>query len=160
MEDISRMTQLELFSVLSEDQIRQLSNITQSRFFNKGDQIYQKGDSAGEMFVVAEGLVSLREIDPGDDIGIAFEEKKRGDFFGPASFMTSKVYSLTAVCLTDTEVLAINAEQLSGLCQKDSTLGYRLMKKIAEVYFKRYIATKRQICQMVKTPTIITALPG
>jgi hypothetical protein len=29
------------------------------------------------MFVVVEGLVSMRDINPGDEVGIAFEQKKR-----------------------------------------------------------------------------------
>lgn len=160
MVKVNNLNKLEFFSVFSDEQLERLSKISQSKFFKKGDQIYRKGDNATELFVVIDGSVSLMAIDPGDNIGIAYEERKRGEFFGPASFMTSRIYSLTAVCLTDTEALAINAEQLSGLCEEDSIVGYKFMKKIAEIYYERYITTKRQISQMVDTPTIITALPG
>jgi CRP-like cAMP-binding protein len=157
---VYNLKNLELFSEFSKDQVDKLSKISQAKYFKKEEQIYRKGDKATELFVVIEGLVSLRAIDPGNDVGIAYEERKPGEFFGPASFMASRTYSLTAVCMTNTEVLAITAEQLYALCENDSSLGYKFMKKIAEIYFERYITTKRQICQMVNTPTIITALPG
>ena len=160
MVEVSHMNQLELFTGFSENQLAKLSEIIEAKFFDKGEPIYLKGDKADKMFVVFEGSVSLRDIDPGDEVGIAFEERERGDFFGSASFMEPKVYTLTAICQTDTEVLAIDADQLFALCQTDSVLGYKFMKKIAQIYFERYKKTKRQLCQMVKTPTIITALPG
>jgi len=160
MVQVNDLNKLEFFSVFSSDQLERLSTISRSKLYKKEDWIYRKGDSATELFVVIEGLVSLRAIDPGSEVGIAYEERKRGEFFGPASFMTSRIYSLTAVCTADTEVLDINAGQLSDLCKEDSNLGYKFMKEIAEIYFERYITTKRQICQMVNTPTIITALPG
>lgn len=160
MVEVIDINQLELFSVFSEDQLDELSKITEAKFFSKGDRIYQKGDRASEMLVVLKGLVSLREINPGDNVGIAFEKRERGEFFGSASFMKPQEYTLTAVCLEDTEVAAIDANQLFELCEADSNLGYKFMKKIAQIYFERYKVAKRQIHEMVKTPTIITALPG
>lgn len=160
MVEIDKLDKLEFFNVFSSDQLEKLSRITYSKLFRREEYIYHKGDSATELFVVIEGLVSLRAIDPETEVGIAYEERRHGEFFGPASFMTSRIYSLSAVCITNTEVLAIDARQLSGLCEYDSNLGYKFMKEIAEIYFGRYITSKRQICQMVNAPTIITALPG
>ena len=34
------------------------------------------------------------------------------------------------------------------------------MKKVAGLYFDRYKAAKRQLFEMVKAPTLVTALPG
>ena len=160
MVNVNILNKLNFFSVFSSDQLERLSWISRTKLFRREELIYRKGDSANELFVVIDGLVHLMAIDPESDVGIAYEERRAGEFFGPASFMTSRTYSLTAVCITNTEVLTIDAGQLSGLCEEDPNLGYKFMKEIAEIYFERYITTKRQICQMVNTPTIITALPG
>ena len=160
MVEVSDVNQLELFGVFSEEQLDELSQIAEKKSFNKGDHIYEKGDKASELFVVLEGSVSLREINPGDEIGIAFEKRERGEFFGAACFMAPQEYTLTAVCVQDTDVLSLDADQLSDLCEEDPGLGYNFMKKISQIYFERYKVAKRQIHAMVKTPTIITALPG
>ncbi len=160
MAEINILKNLKFFNVFSGEQLERLAWISKTKLFRKEEYIYRKGDSATELFVVIDGLVSLRAIDPKTDVGIAYEERRQGDFFGPASFMTSRTYSLSAVCITNAEVLAIDAGQLSGLCEEDTSLGYKFMKEIAEIFFERYITSKRQICQMVNTPTIITALPG
>ena len=112
------------------------------------------------MFVVSKGLVGLRRIDPEDEVGIAFETRESGELFGAASFMHPQHYTLTAVCIEDSEVMAIDADKLSDLCEKDPAVGYKLMLKIAQIYFERYKTAKRNLHDMVRTPTVITALPG
>ena len=149
-----------LFNLFSEEQLVEFAEISEKKNYKKYDHIYERGDHAKHLFVVNEGLVSLRRIEPGDDVGIGFEMRKSGDLFGAASFMHPQHYTLTAVCLEDTEIIAINAEKLSGLCEKNPAVGYRLMLKIAQVYFERYKSAKRNLYAMVHTPSVITALPG
>ena len=93
-------------------------------------------------------------------MGIAFETREPGALFGAASFMQPQEYTLTAVCLEDTEVLEIDADKLSKLCEEDPLLGYRLMLKIAQIYFESYKTAKRDLHRMVQAPTVIRALPG
>ena len=109
---------------------------------------------------MSKGIVSLRRFEHGDKVGIAFETRKSGEIFGAASFMHPQHYTLTAVCIEDSEVMAIDADKLSDLCEKDPAVGYKLILKIAQIYFERYKSAKRNLCEMVRTPTIITALPG
>ena len=155
-----KLAYMELFDVLSDEQLKELAEITEKKTYKKHAHVYERGDSAKHLFVVSKGLVSLRRFEPGDDVGIAFEMREAGGLFGAASFMQPQHYTLTAVCLEDSEVIAIDADKLSDLCEKDPAVGYRLMLKIAQVYFERYKIAKRDIHEMVHTPTVITALPG
>jgi CRP-like cAMP-binding protein len=150
-----------LFNIFTEEQLEKLAEITEKKTYKKKDHIYEDGDRAKHLFVVKEGSVSLRRFELGDDdVGIGFEMRESGDLFGAASFMHPQHYTLTAVCLEDSEVIAIDADKLSDLCEKDPAVGYRLMLKIARVYFERYKIAKRSVHGMVQTPTVITALPG
>jgi hypothetical protein len=54
----------------------------------------------------------------------------------------------------------MDADKLFDLFQKDYQIGYLFLKEIAKVYFERYKSVKRQLYEMVKAPSIITALPG
>lgn len=126
-----------LFSKFSEEQLEELAEITEKKTYKKHAHVYERGDSAKHLFVVSKGLVSLRRFDHGDKVGIAFETRKSGEIFGAASFMHPQHYTLTAVCIEDSEVMAIDADKLSDLCEKDPVVGYKLMLKIAQVYFER-----------------------
>jgi CRP/FNR family transcriptional regulator len=160
MVEANELAKFYLFSIFSKEQLEELAEITEKKTCKKNDHVYERGDHAKHLFVVNEGLVSLRRFEPGDDVGIAFEMRESGGLFGAASFMHPQHYTLTAVCLEDSEVMAIDADKLSAWCEKDPAVGYRLMTKIAQVYFERYKTAKRNLYGMVQAPTVITALPG
>ena len=157
---VEELAKFEMFKPFSENQLAEIAKITEKKAFKRYGHIYERGNPANHLFVVTKGLVSLRRIEPGDDVGIAFESREPGTLFGAASFMQPQEYTLTAVCLEDTEVLAIDADKLAKMCEKDPLLGYRLMLKIAQIYFERYKIAKRNLYGMVHTPAVITALPG
>ena len=160
MLEASEMAYLKVFDLLSDEQLEEIARITEKKSYKMHDHIYERGNAAKHLSVVKKGLVSLRRIDPGDEVGIAFETREPGGLFGAASFMKPQEYTLTAICLEDTEVMAIGADKLFELCEKDPAIGYELMLKIAQIYFERYKIAKRSLHDMVRTPTVITALPG
>lgn len=160
MVKVSDLKQHEIFDVLSQKQLSKLAKITEMRTYESRDHIYERGDRADHLFVVNKGTVNLREIKFGDEVGISFEVCEPGELFGAASLMKSREYSLTAVCLGDSEVMAIEADRLLEICQKEPALGYKLMFTIAQRYLDRYKCAKEQVYQMLKPPVVITALPG
>lgn len=160
MVDAGELKKYELFSVFADAQLKRIAEITDTKTYKAAAHVYEHGDRAKYLFVVSKGLVSLREIQPGDQVGIAFEMRERGELFGAACVMKPQQYTLTAVCLEDSELIAVDADRLFELCEKEPEMGYKLMRKIAQLYFERYKVAKRQLREMVKAPTIITALPG
>jgi CRP-like cAMP-binding protein len=160
MVEVGDLKRLEIFGVLSETQLGELAKITDKKSYKGKDHIYEHGDRAKYIFIVTKGLVSLRQLMPGDEVGIVFEMRERGELFGAACVMKPQQYTLTAVTMEDTDLLAVDADKLLDLCEEDPYLGFRLMMKIAQLYFERYKICKRQLYEMVKAPTIISALPG
>ena len=92
-----------------------------------------------------KGLVSLRSHKPGEDLVSAFELCEPGDLFGAASLLKDQLYTLDAVCLENTDVFVVNAQELSKLSAVDFELGYRLMTEIAQLYFDRYEVVMREL---------------
>jgi CRP-like cAMP-binding protein len=160
MVEVNDFKKLDIFNVFSENQLSEISEITEIKKFGKGTHVYERGKRADNIFVVINGLVSLNRFEPGENVGISFEKREKGELFGTACFMEPQEYTLTAVCLEDSDVLAVDANKLLKLCEADPEVGYKFLKEVAKIYFERYKIAKRQIHEMVKAPTIITALPG
>jgi len=160
MVEINDFKKFDIFNVFSEKQLAELVEITETKAFKKDAHVYERGKRADHIFVVINGLVSLNRFEPGEKIGISFEKREKGELFGTACFMKPQEYTLTAVCVSDSEVMVIDADKLLKLCEADPELGYKFLKEVAKIYFERYKLAKRQIHEMVKAPTIITALPG
>ena len=160
MVEVNDFKKLDIFNVFSEKQLVELVEITETKAFKKDAHVYERGKRADHIFVVVNGLVSLNRFEPGEKIGISFEKREKGELFGTACFMKPQEYTLTAVCMSDSDVMTIDADKLLKLCDADPELGYKFLKEVAKTYFERYKMAKRQIHEMVKAPTIITALPG
>lgn len=160
MTKVDDFNKFDFFNAFSKDQLAGLAKVTETKTFKKGSEIYKEGDRANHIFLVSKGWVSLRKLDPERDIGISFENREKGELFGTACFMKPQEYTLNAICMEDSEVMAMDADKLFDLFQKDYQVGYLFLKEIAKVYFERYKSVKRQLYEMVKAPTIITALPG
>jgi CRP/FNR family transcriptional regulator, cyclic AMP receptor protein len=160
MTKVGDFNKFDFFNAFSEKQLAEIAKITETKTFKKGSEIYKEGDRANHIFMVSKGWVSLRKIDPERDLGISFENREKGELFGTACFMKPQEYTLNAICMEDSEVMAIDADKLFDLFQKDYQIGYLFLREIAKVYFERYKSVKRQLYEMVKAPTIITALPG
>jgi CRP-like cAMP-binding protein len=160
MVEVNDLKKMDIFNVFSEKQLAEIAEIAEIKTFKKDANVYERGKRADHIFVVIKGVVSLIRLQPGEKIGISFEKRERGELFGTACFMKPQEYTLTAVCMSDSEVMAIDADKLLTLCEDDPELGYKFLKEVAKIYFERYKLAKRQIHEMVKAPTIITALPG
>lgn len=160
MQAIMDFRKFDFFHAFSEDQLAELMKVTDKKTFKKGAQIYKEGDRANQIFIVSKGWVKLRKMDPEKDIDITFENRGKGELFGAACFMKPQEYTLNAVCMEDSEILAMDADSLFDLFHNDYQIGYLFLKEIAKVYFERYKGVKRQLFDMVKAPATITALPG
>jgi CRP/FNR family transcriptional regulator, cyclic AMP receptor protein len=160
MTKVDDFNKFDFFNAFSKDQLAGLAKVTETKTFKKGSEIYKEGDRANNIFIVTKGWVSLRKVDPERDLGIAFENREKGELFGTACFMKPQEYTLNAICMEDSEVMAMDADKLFDLFQKDYQIGYLFLKEVGKVYFERYKSVKRQLYEMVKAPTIITALPG
>jgi signal-transduction protein with cAMP-binding, CBS, and nucleotidyltransferase domain len=85
MVEVSQMAYLKVFDLLSDEQLEEMAKITEKKRYRIHDHIYERGSAARQLFVVKKGLVSLRRIDPGDEVGIAFGTREPGELFGTAS---------------------------------------------------------------------------
>jgi CRP-like cAMP-binding protein len=160
MKAIMDFKKFDFFHAFSEDQLKELMKVTEKKTFKKGVQIYKEGDRANKIYIVSRGWVKLKKLDPEKDIDISFENRGKGELFGAACFMKPQEYTLNAICMEDSEVIVMNADDLFDLFHKDYQIGYLFIKEISKVYFERYKSVKRQLFDMVKAPVTITALPG
>jgi len=150
MVGIDELKTLKIFNEFSEKQLEELAKITEKKWYESGSKVYQNGDRAYRLFVVTKGTISLSALISEDQGRIAFEIRECGGLFGCACLMKPRINTLTAVCLEDSEVLVIDADQLIELLEQDPQLGYKFMKKISQIFFERYNVAKREIHAMAK----------
>lgn len=142
----------EIFSYLSPNQVDAISNVSEAVTRSAGDTLYYMGAPASHLYVLLHGQVALRLPGRGG-VSLLIEQLGEGSLFGSCVCFDIDSYSLTAQCLTETQLLRIEASTLRRLMEKDLPMGFALQRHISKVYFRRYVET------MKKLQSIVMSLP-
>lgn len=111
--------------------IEELAVHTQPRSFHRGDLIYLPGDRASQVFIVASGLVRIKQITPnGAEAILGFHSV--GELFGEQVLAGSLRRTDYAEAATSVNLLSIPAPFLQRLCDCEPELWQAIFRLIAE----------------------------
>jgi CRP-like cAMP-binding protein len=116
-----------------------------SRTYEAGASIFREGDSAEQLFVLEEGKVALQKDVPLPEaqLGrrITVDVVTRGEVFGWSSIVAPHIYTLSAICLQKTSVVAIDGARLRSLLQEDHHMAYEVLHGLLKVVASRLADT-------------------
>jgi CRP-like cAMP-binding protein len=129
---LETLGQVELFQGLTPEQLTHLSALCHMQNWSQGSVIFQQGDVADTLYLVATGQIEIAvnnargERQPEVYLGV-------GQIIGEMGLIDAGRRSATAIAAEDaTQTYSIHAEALNQLCEQDTDLGYRLMRHIAQ----------------------------
>jgi CRP-like cAMP-binding protein len=135
----------QFFADLNEDQLRVVRELAMEVHYGPDVWIFREGDPANRFFIILKGYVSveveysgqtmpIRTLGPGDDLGWAW-------LFAP--------YYMHFSARTTGPVRAIffYGTRLRDACEQDHELGYRLMKRVAQILVQNLSATQRRFLE-------------
>jgi toluene monooxygenase system ferredoxin subunit len=139
----------ELFGGLEVSHLEEVANLCRGSSYRKGETIFNEGDEAKEIYILADGRVALEmEVRPLPDrpsIPTAVEVATEGETLGWSALVEPYVYTLSARCMTNCRVLAINGDMLRGIMADDLYLGYKLMKLLTKIISLRLAHTRLRL---------------
>jgi small-conductance mechanosensitive channel len=116
--EISRRLEMlrgvDLFSVLSEDEIGEVAERLQYAPFARGDVITKQGNVAHWLYIVAFGEVQVR-YEPEAGEAQALATLRAGQFFGEMALLTGDARSATVVAKSDVECYRLDRAAFQGL---------------------------------------------
>ncbi len=123
------LSQTEFFSDLDRRQLEALASISRLQEHPEGRAIYDHGQPARYLYVLAEGVVQFA-IGFGNRTS-AGDMLRRGNVFGWAALTPGVRHRIaTATCVTPCTVLALDGNACFTLMQADHTLGFHLMTRL------------------------------
>lgn len=139
MTESLRLTHVDIFQGLSEEQIQRIVEIGYEEIYRQGEVIFRENTPGDCMYIVLEGEVEI-QIDPsilgeGDTAGAgpaSVTVIRRGQNFGEVALVDQGVRSASAVCLSrQSHLLVIPRDDFLDLCREDLAMGFRVMFNIA-----------------------------
>src|SRR5262245_33540778 len=112
-----RLKQLEIFSKLTEKQIRKLAGLFISKRLAKGEVFIRKGDTGLGMYLIVSGRVEVFDTRDGSRVSLATLDA--GKVVGEMSLMDARPRSANVEAIEDTECLLITRDSFNGLTRRD-----------------------------------------
>jgi small-conductance mechanosensitive channel len=125
-----RLAAVDIFSPLSNEELRQLATATVGHVFAPGETLIRAGDEGSSMFVVHDGRVQVQVTEGGRSRPVAVLTE--GDFFGEMALFTGEPRTANVVALEETEVLEIGHAAMKHLFETNPSLAESISWTIAE----------------------------
>jgi CRP-like cAMP-binding protein len=150
MASIQALKKVGLFESLSEDQLKAIAQVGREKSFDQGKEIFKQGQKAKTLYVLLDGVVTLR-IKAEEEIDLMAETlTETGSVFGTASLMSPYISNVTARCIKSTKALAIDSAGFQEILRRDPLIGFEVMTRLAQLYLNRLNSTRAAITNLFK----------
>ena len=132
MEDLKKILRnVMLFANLTDDELQVVSKVCQKKQLKRGDVLAEQGSMGDEMFIVTEGFVEVA-IKGETDASHVVVNLGSGQIIGEMALIDQGPRSATVRAISDTTtVQVIHRDDFNALCEKNTRIGYIVMKDIA-----------------------------
>jgi CRP-like cAMP-binding protein len=133
MVTIEHIKNAEIFSGLTDEELKKILPICQEEALPKDTVIWKAGDIADRIYILQTGKarINLR----GKNI---IEIMEPGKILGWSAFVKyNKYYTATAECAEDSTFIRIQASDIMALFRENHSLGLKVMDNLADVIARR-----------------------
>lgn len=133
MDLIKLLRTVELFDGLNDEQVEQLASIADERTYNRNELVFNQGDEGDRLYVVRSGFVEIIVDDKEhDDLPRTIVNLGTGQVFGEMALVDRGTRSATVRSVDDGTIInSISQDDFTALCEKNTAIGYVVMRNIA-----------------------------
>ena len=155
-----------LFDGLSEAEVQKFMKLMKFKKISNNEVIIKEGDNGDTIILLINGEVSITQAltlkntktiaDNREKTSIRMDSKKSHHFFGEISlFNEVDKRTATITATSDCEIAILDDEDIINLCNEDHTLGYKIMRNLAE---KLASSLERTNSQVLKLTTVFSLI--
>jgi CRP-like cAMP-binding protein len=137
-----------IFTGFDEGQLALIVPYLRYLQFGQGEPVFHQGDAGHELFVIVNGLVTIRDPGPVRGSGRDVQVLRAGTVFGEISFLDSQPRSMDAICGTATTVAALGQEPFYVLVADQPLIGAALLHNLANVICGRLRRANRELLEL------------
>ena len=155
-----------IFDGLSGQEIEKFIKLMTFKKVKKNEVIIKEGDNGDTIILLLNGEVSMTQAltlknskaisDNREKTSIRIDSKKSHHFFGEISlFNEVDKRTATITATSDCEIAILDDNEIIKLCNENHTLGYKIMKNLAE---KLASSLERTNSQVLKLTTVFSLI--
>ena len=150
------LRKIHIFKGLSDRELEAIAELGEDRNYKAGEVIFNEGSRGEELYILKRGKVRIELAlgQEGDSAGI--HTVTEGQIFGELILVDKGQRSATAECESDCELMVLDRDRLYSLFEKNSHIGYTIMRNIASVLARRIRKTNLQlVASILREPLIL-----
>ena len=125
---INLLRPLSMFTGLGDGELRKVARLFVQKLFRAGDQVFAKGDSGDEAFIVLRGKISIQlEKDTP-----AVAQLGDGKIFGEMAFLDGAPRAAFAVATQPSILLVMKRAAFAEVVRREPNLGMMVMRNLAQ----------------------------
>jgi len=141
------LSKVPAFANLAPRELKEVAVIVHKREYRSGEPVFYQGDPGLGMYIVKDGEVSiLIQGKDGNERELAVFGD--GDFFGELALLDESPRSANAVCKTECTLIGFFRPDLFELIEKNTTLGIKIVLKLAEIVAQRLRHTDKELSKV------------
>ena len=113
---------VDLFQEIPGELLSQVSKISKARPYEKDSVIFKEGDAGDSMFIVFEGIVSIKKGSK------EIAELKKGASLGEMALLDNETRSADAIAKEDSVLLKINQDVFYELMESNADIMRQIIK--------------------------------
>ncbi len=135
------LKECDIFSGLSDDQLKKLISISKEKTYAPGTLLYKIGDPSTHLNLVKKGKVFLQmKADMGPvspSMLFTADIVTRRDAFGWSAFAEPNLHTMNALIADPTTLINFEGDKLKALMEQDCEMGVEIMKGLSRLLASR-----------------------
>ncbi len=144
---LKTIKEVELFNEIEEEQLHPLLSCLSAklRHYEKGEYIYQNGDSVSKLGIVLSGQVQLTAEDYYGNKSILMQVGPANLFAEAFACAGTESFPFNIVATLDCDIMFIECQRLSSPCSNSCDFHKRLIKNLLGIVSKKNIALTQKM---------------
>lgn len=132
------------FQGLSAEDIQLLASCASNVAFKAEEIICRESDEANHVYLIRQGKVAL-EIYVPERGQVVLQTIGAGEIVGWSWLIPPYQWRFDVRAVEPVRAIALDGKCLRGKCDENPRLGYELLKRVAQVFTERLLATRLQL---------------
>ena len=119
-----------IFNHLEKEQMGEIIDMVQSRFYKKGEILYHAGNPSDSLYIVNKGKIKIYRLsESGKEQLIRILHQ--GDFTGELALFNEMIHEAYAEAMLETQVCVINRADLQALLVRYPMISFKILAEFA-----------------------------
>jgi toluene monooxygenase system ferredoxin subunit len=131
----------QVFQGLTDERLEKVAEACSQEVHEVGGTVFHAGAMAQHVYVLIDGKVALQMESPVGQMQlrkrVTVDTIGKGELFGWSGLVEPYSYTMSAICLRASTVVAVDAQKLSTLLQDDCPIAYEVLQGLTGVISSR-----------------------